>query len=55
MPLLILQTSLRLSNQERYNLVAPLSKIVAECIGKPERFVMVAVSASWSPSAKPPC
>ncbi len=44
MPLLILQTSLRLSNQERYNLVAPLSKIVAECIGKPERFVMVAVS-----------
>lgn len=44
MPLLNLQTSVRLSNQQRYDLLAPLSKIVAECIGKPERYVMVVVS-----------
>lgn len=44
MPLLVLQTSVRLSNQERYNLLSPLSKIVAECIGKPERYVMISVS-----------
>ena len=44
MPLLILQTSMRLSNQERYNLLAPLSQIVSECTGKPERYVMIAVS-----------
>lgn len=44
MPLLTLQTSVRLSNQDRYNLVGPLSKIVSECLGKPERYVMVAVS-----------
>ncbi len=44
MPLLALQTSVRLSNQQRYNLLAPLSTIVAECIGKPERYVMVTVS-----------
>lgn len=43
MPLLVLQTSVRLSNQQRHDLLAPLSKIVAECIGKPERYVMVAV------------
>jgi phenylpyruvate tautomerase PptA (4-oxalocrotonate tautomerase family) len=44
MPLLALQTSARLSNQQRYNLLAPLSQILAECIGKPERYVMVTVS-----------
>lgn len=44
MPLLALQTSVHLSNQQRHNLLAPLSKIVAECIGKPERYVMVTVS-----------
>ena len=44
MPLLALQTSARLSNQQRYNLLAPLSQILAECIGKPERYVMVIVS-----------
>jgi phenylpyruvate tautomerase PptA (4-oxalocrotonate tautomerase family) len=44
MPLLTLQTSVTLSNQQRYDLLAPLSKIVAECIGKPERYVMVSVS-----------
>ena len=41
MPLLALQTSVSLSNQQRYALLAPLSQIVAECIGKPERYVMV--------------
>ena len=44
MPLLTLQTSARLSSQQRHDLLAPLSKIVAECIGKPERYVMVTVS-----------
>lgn len=44
MPLLTLQTSARLSNQQRHDLLAPLSKIVSECIGKPERYVMVIVS-----------
>ena len=43
MPLLALQTSALLSNQQRHDLLAPLSKIVAECIGKPERYVMVTV------------
>jgi phenylpyruvate tautomerase PptA (4-oxalocrotonate tautomerase family) len=44
MPLLTLQTSARLSSQQRHDLLAPLSKIIAECIGKPERYVMVTVS-----------
>lgn len=44
MPLLALQTSARLTTQQRYSLLAPLSQIVAECIGKPERYVMVTVS-----------
>ena len=44
MPLLALQTSVRLTNQQRYNLLAPLSQLVAEGIGKPERYVMVMVS-----------
>lgn len=43
MPLLTLQTSVQLSAQQRYDLLAPLSRIVAECIGKPERYVMVTV------------
>lgn len=44
MPMLALQTSARLSNQQRYNLLAPLSKILAEGLGKPERFVMISIS-----------
>ena len=43
MPLLTLQPSVRLSNQQRHDLLAPLSKVIAECIGKPERYVMVTV------------
>ena len=44
MPLLALQTSAPLSDAQRQELLAPLSKIVAECIGKPERYVMITVS-----------
>ena len=44
MPLLALQTSITLSNQQRYDLLAPLSQIVAECIGKSERYVMITIS-----------
>lgn len=44
MPLLALQTSITLSSQQRYDLLAPLSQIVAECIGKPERYVMITIS-----------
>ncbi len=44
MPLLALQTSVSLSNQQRHDLLAPLSQIVAECIGKPERYVMITVT-----------
>lgn len=44
MPLLTLQTSARLSNQQRYNLLAPLSKAISEGTGKPEQYVMVTVS-----------
>ena len=44
MPMLMLQTSTRLSNQQRYSLLAPLSQILVEVLGKPERFVMVSVN-----------
>jgi phenylpyruvate tautomerase len=44
MPLLALHTSVSLSDQQRHDLLAPLSKIVAEGIGKPERYVMITVS-----------
>ncbi len=43
MPLLALQASVSLSNQQRHDLLAPLSRIVAECIGKSERYVMVTI------------
>lgn len=44
MPLLALQTSAPLSDAQRQELLAPLSTIVAECIGKPERYVMITVA-----------
>lgn len=44
MPLLVLHTSVVLSNQQRHDLLAPLSTLVAETIGKPERYVMIAIS-----------
>ena len=46
MPLLALHTSVPLSEQQRQDLLAPLSQIVAECIGKPERYVMVTVDVA---------
>ncbi|MCB1919328.1 MAG: hypothetical protein KDJ28_05025 [Candidatus Competibacteraceae bacterium] len=44
MPLLALQTSISLSSQQRHELLAPLSQIVGECIGKPERYVMITIA-----------
>ena len=42
MPLLKLETTVVISEAKRQALLASLSKIVAEIIGKPERYVMVA-------------
>jgi phenylpyruvate tautomerase PptA (4-oxalocrotonate tautomerase family) len=44
MPLLKLETTVVLSDHKRQALLASLSTIVAETIGKPEQFVMVAAS-----------
>ena len=44
MPLLKLETTVVLSEDERKVLLAALSKTVAETIGKPEQYVMVAAS-----------
>jgi phenylpyruvate tautomerase PptA (4-oxalocrotonate tautomerase family) len=44
MPLLKLQTTAAFSDDKRKALLAALSKIVAEAIGKPEDYVMVTVS-----------
>jgi len=44
MPLLKLQTSAALSDESRNDLLASLSKIMAETTGKPERYVMVTVT-----------
>lgn len=46
MPLLKLETTANLSDQSRTNLLAKLSRIVADTIGKPEQYVMVTVSHS---------
>jgi hypothetical protein len=48
MPLLKLETTVVLSEDKRQALLASLSKIVAETIGKPQQYVMV-------PRARPPC
>ena len=42
MPLLKLETTVVLSEDKRQALLASLSKIVAETIGKPQQYVMVA-------------
>jgi phenylpyruvate tautomerase PptA (4-oxalocrotonate tautomerase family) len=42
MPLLKLETTVALSEEKRKALLASLSKTVAEAIGKPEQYVMVA-------------
>lgn len=46
MPLLKLETTVALSDDERNNLLATLSKIVAVAIGKPENYVMVTANSS---------
>ena len=46
MPLLKLETTVALSDDKRQNLLAALSKIVAETIGKPELYVIVTISPS---------
>ena len=46
MPLLKLETTANLSDQSRSDLLTKLSRIVADAIGKPEQYVMVAVSHS---------
>jgi phenylpyruvate tautomerase PptA (4-oxalocrotonate tautomerase family) len=44
MPLLKLETTVALPEDKRQALLASLSKIVAETIGKPQQYVMVAAS-----------
>ena len=44
MPLLKLETTVDLSEDRRQALLASLSKTVAETIGKPQQYVMVAAS-----------
>ena len=44
MPLLKLETTVNLSEDQRQALLASLSKTVAETIGKPQQYVMVAAS-----------
>ena len=46
MPLLKLDTSVALSDDQRKSLLPALSKIVAETIGKPETYMMVAINTS---------
>jgi phenylpyruvate tautomerase PptA (4-oxalocrotonate tautomerase family) len=44
MPLLRLETTVALSEENRKALLAPLSKAVATATGKPEQYVMVTIS-----------
>jgi len=46
MPLLKLDTSVALSDEMKRDLLPKLSSLVAETIGKPEDYVMVAISSS---------
>ena len=46
MPLLKLETTVALSENNRKSLLAALSKAVANTIGKPEQYVMVTASQS---------
>jgi len=43
MPLIKLQTSVHISEDQKGDLIASLSGITAECIGKPERYVMAII------------
>jgi phenylpyruvate tautomerase len=54
MPLLRLETTVALTDDKQKGLLAALSKIVAETIGKPEDYVMVTVTpAAILMSGKP--
>ncbi len=54
MPLLILETTVVLPEDKRQALLASLSKIVAETIGKPQQYVMVtAGQAAMQMSSSP--
>jgi len=44
MPLLKLETSVVLNEEKRKSLLAGLSRIVAETIGKPEEYVMITIN-----------
>lgn len=44
MPFLSLQTSVPLTPSQREELLSPLSRLVAEGIGKPEQYVMITIS-----------
>ena len=46
MPLLKLETTVVLNDEKRNELLARLSGVVAETIGKPEEYVMVTANAS---------
>lgn len=46
MPLIRMETSVPVSEEEKSSLVRDLSKIAAEAIGKPEAYVMALVSPS---------
>jgi len=43
MPYLVMQTNQELSDSDRDSLVAHLSEVTAKALGKPERYVMIAV------------
>ena len=45
MPLLKLQTSVSLTDEQRQTLLTSLSQTVAQIIGKPEQYVMVTVES----------
>jgi phenylpyruvate tautomerase len=54
MPLLKLETTVPLSADKQSALLASLSRIVAESIGKPEQYVMITIrAASMMMSGKP--
>ena len=54
MPLLKLETTVTLSDDQRQELLGALSKITAQTIGKPEQYVMVTiVPAAIQMSGKP--
>jgi len=46
MPMLKLQISVPLSDEQRNTLLPTLSKLLAEGIGKPEQYVMIAVETA---------